>query len=130
MTRKDIFELEDIKLLVDSFYTKVRNDELLNPIFDRIIQDRWPAHLEKMYTFWQTLLLPEHTYFGSPFVPHASMPIDGEHFERWLLLFSETVDEHFEGEKADEAKWRANRMADNFQCKLDLVRNYPNSALM
>ena len=67
MQVKDISTIEDIKLLVDTFYQKVRENEMLSPIFNSIIQDRWPQHLEKMYTFWQTVLLQEHTYFGSPF---------------------------------------------------------------
>ena len=59
--RKDISTMEDVKLLVDTFYGKIREDALLSPIFNGIIQDRWPAHLEKMYRFWQTVLLKEHT---------------------------------------------------------------------
>ncbi|MFD2145824.1 group III truncated hemoglobin [Mucilaginibacter antarcticus] len=64
---KQILTLDDIKLLVDTFYDRIRTDELLAPIFNQRIQDRWPIHLEKMYKFWQTVLLEEHTYFGSPF---------------------------------------------------------------
>jgi hemoglobin len=66
---KDISTLDDIKLLVDSFYGRVREDSQLKDIFNERIQDRWPQHLEKMYRFWQTVLLEEHTYYGSPFVP-------------------------------------------------------------
>ena len=69
---KEILSLDDIKKLVDTFYGKVRNDALIGPIFNEKIQDRWPQHLEKMYTFWQTILLGEHTYFGSPFPPRCS----------------------------------------------------------
>lgn len=69
--KQDILTIEDVKLLVNSFYDKIRRDELLGPVFNGIIQDRWPVHLEKMYRFWQTVLLQEHTYFGSPFLPHA-----------------------------------------------------------
>ncbi|HEV8082029.1 MAG TPA: group III truncated hemoglobin [Chitinophagaceae bacterium] len=69
---KEIISLDDIKKLVDTFYDKVRRDQLIGPIFNGRIQDRWPQHLEKMYTFWQTVLLGEHTYFGTPFPPHAT----------------------------------------------------------
>ena len=120
--KKEILTIEDIKLLVDDFYGKVRNDEMLSPIFNERIQDRWPVHLEKMYTFWQTVLLGEHTYYGSPFPPHANLPVNGEHFQRWLELFNSTVDELFSGEKATEAKWRANKMAEMFQLKINHYR--------
>ncbi len=118
----EILNLDDIKMLVDSFYGKVRVDSLLAPIFNKVIQDRWPEHLEKMYTFWQTVLLKEHTYYGSPFAPHAQLPLTKEHFDRWLKLFFETIKEHFEGEKAEEARWRANKMAEMFQFKIDHYR--------
>ena len=121
--KQNILQLEDIKLLVDSFYTKVRENELLAPIFNKRIGDRWLAHLEKMYKFWQTVLLKEHTYFGSPFPPHALLPVSKEHFDQWLSLFYETIDENFTGEKADEAKWRAARMAEMFQYKIEYYRN-------
>lgn len=114
-----IESLEDIEYLVNSFYDKVRTDELLGPVFNSVIRDRWPEHLKKMYTFWQTVLLKEHTYFGSPFPPHARLPVQKAHFDRWLELFNGTVDEHFSGEKAEEAKWRALKMAEMFLMKIE-----------
>ncbi len=116
--RKDIENLDDVKLLVNTFYDKVRQNEILAPIFNAQIQDRWPHHLEKMYTFWQTVLLGEHTYFGSPFPPHAKLPVDHSHFTQWLSLFTQTLDELFTGEKASEALWRANKMAQMFEIKI------------
>lgn len=67
--KNEILNLTDVKQLVDTFYEKVREDELLNPIFNNVIKEHWPEHLEKMYKFWQTILLEEHTYFGSPLFP-------------------------------------------------------------
>jgi hemoglobin len=116
---QDILTLDDIKRLVDCFYTKIRGDRMLGPIFNERIKDNWPQHLEKLYRFWQTILLNEHTYFGSPFPPHAELPVDKAHFEQWLAIFYNTVDELFEGEKAKEAKWRAGKMAEMFQYKID-----------
>lgn len=115
----EILHLDDIKTLVDAFYAKVREDKLLGPIFNRVIEDRWPEHLDRMYTFWQTVLLGQHTYYGSPFPPHAKLPITKQHFDQWLDLFFKTVEENFEGEKAAEAKWRAAKMAEMFQMKLE-----------
>lgn len=120
---KEIISIADIRVLVDAFYGKVRKDELLKDIFNNVIGDNWPTHLEKMYRFWQTVLLGEHTYSGMPFPPHAKLPVGKEHFERWLLLFYQTIDEHFEGEKADEAKWRAQKMAEMFHYKIEYFRN-------
>lgn len=125
-TKKEILSLNEIKLLVNSFYDKVREDDLLKDIFNNVIQDKWPIHIEKMYRFWQTVLLEEHTYSGSPFAPHANLPVNKTHFNRWLTLFNATIDELFTGEKAVEAKWRANKMAEIFQLKIDFYNK--NSA--
>lgn len=121
--RKDIIDIEDIKILVNIFYGKVRRDDLLADIFNGVIQDRWDEHLEKMYRFWQTVLLKEHTYYGSPFSPHSKLPVSASHFDRWKALFFETVDGHFSGEKANEAKWRAEKMAEMFQMKINYYQN-------
>lgn len=125
MAQKEIISITEIQQLVDAFYEKVREDELLGPVFNRVIDDRWPEHLEKMYRFWQTVLLDEHTYHGSPFPPHAHLPIEKKHFEHWLHLFYSTVNEHFTGEKATEALWRAEKMAQMFQFKIDYFKNNP-----
>lgn len=119
---KEITELADVQLIVDDFYTKIRQDDLLGDIFDNIILDRWSEHIEKMYTFWQTVLLNEHTYMGAPFVPHAHLPVDQEHFDRWLSLFDETVDTYFIGEKAEKAKRQGHAMAEIFLDKIRYIR--------
>ena len=127
---KEIVSIDDIKKLVDIFYDKVRKDELLGPIFEERIQDRWPEHLQKLYAFWQTVLLGEHTYFGSPFPPHANLPVSGKHFQKWMELFTETVDENFKGENAKEAKFRAAKMAEMFQSKISYYQQRGNSGLV
>jgi hemoglobin len=121
----DIITLEDIKTLVDTFYTKVQLHPVLSPVFNQRIQDKWPEHLQKMYSFWQTILLEEYTYFGRPFPPHAQLPVDATHFDAWLQLFTQTVDELFTGDKATEAKWRANKMAEMFQHKIAYLKRNP-----
>lgn len=124
--KKDIENIEDIRLLVNTFYDNIRKDDMLGIIFNQNIQDRWPEHLEKMYRFWQTILLEEYTYDGRPFPPHAHLPIQQIHFDHWLSLFRETLDQLFEGPKTEEAKWRAEKMAVMFMSKLDYIRNNPD----
>lgn len=119
---KDIEGLDDIRLLVNDFYARARKDDLLGNIFNDVIGDRWDNHLEKMYRFWQTVLLSEHTYYGSPFPPHSKLPLENQHFDRWLLLFRATITENFAGPKADEALWRAARMAEMFSYKMQHMK--------
>jgi len=120
---KDIQNFDDVKLLVDSFYSKIREDALLRNIFNSVIRDRWNSHLEKMYKFWQTVLLDEPTYIGNPFLPHAKLPLNETQFNQWLVLFNETVDQHFRGEKADRMKWQGKRMAEMFLSKIEYYKN-------
>ncbi len=125
--KKDLDHLEAIQEMVDMFYGQVQKDDLIGPIFNRVIQDRWPDHLKKMYGFWQTILLNERAYSGSPFPPHAQLPIGKEHFERWLDLFRSTVEHNFHGEKAKEAIWRAERMAEMFHYKIEYIKTHQNT---
>lgn len=121
MEKRDIQNMDDIHLLVDTFYGRIREDDLLADVFNERIQDRWPQHIAKMYTFWQTMLLREHTYFSSPFPPHATLPVQAEHFERWLHLWRTTLDEFWAGEIVEEAVWRAEKMAEMFQYKIGVI---------
>lgn len=127
---KDIRTQADIHLLVDTFYDKVRHHPLIGPIFDKAIGDKWAEHLPKMYRFWETVLLEDQTYFGSPFPPHLRLALEAPHFEAWLGLWKETVQSLFSGDKADEAIWRAEKMAQMFIAKIDYYRNNTASPLI
>lgn len=120
--KHDIATEADIRLLVERFYAKVRMDELLGGIFNAALAGRWKEHLDTMTGFWQTVLLNEQVYKGHPFTPHSRMPVDRAHFDRWKCLFSETVDSHFSGETAEEAKRRGALMAELFLSKIRFLR--------
>ena len=120
--KPDIAGIEDIKIMVDDFYTKVQDDELLAPIFNFRLSTHWGPHLEKMYTFWNAALFGVKGYSGNPFMKHATMELDQEHFDRWIRMFNETVDKYFEGAVADEAKRRASVMASMFQLRLKDIK--------
>ncbi|MBF7092541.1 group III truncated hemoglobin [Flavobacterium sp. ALJ2] len=122
----DITTIEDIQLLVNTFYAKVQKDDIIGPIFNEKIQGRWPEHLETMYKFWQTILLEQHTYSGSPFPPHKHLPVDQSHFNRWIEIFTKTVDSLFIGNLAEEAKMRAVNMASIFMHKIEYFRDSAN----
>jgi hemoglobin len=120
---RDIEQREDIVIMVDAFYQKVQQDDLIGPIFNsRIAPDAWPAHLDRMYTFWTTILLNQPGYSGQPFEKHRDMPINQAHFERWVSLFKTLVDSLFEGPIANEAKYRAELMGHLFLAKLEKGR--------
>jgi hemoglobin len=115
----DIQNREDVKKLVNLFYEKVRQDELLSPVFRDV---DWPLHLPVMYDFWSSILFGDLTYQGNPFQKHQHLLLERAHFERWLRLFFETVDQNFSGEKAGEVKQRAGSIAGIFQYKMGLLK--------
>ena len=116
-SKHDISNQADIQQLVNSFYTKVREDELIGPVFKAVNQDHWQPHLDTMYTFWGSILLGEGSYYGRPFRPHIPLKIGASHFERWLKLFEENLTSQFEGPKATEALNRAKIMKELFMSK-------------
>jgi hemoglobin len=121
---KDISNKQDIIILVDSFYHKLSQNTLLkNIFFERLGPDNWQPHLERIYDFWETVLLGATSYVGQSFAPHATMDLYKEHFDEWLRLFNETVDELFVGDIATDAKKRANTMAILFLSKIDYNRD-------
>jgi hemoglobin len=120
----DIQHLTDVEILVNTFYDRIRKDELLGPIFNERLEHRWDEHIEKLVRFWQTILLGEHTYHGYPFHPHATMPISETHFSHWINLFHSTVNDLFQGPVAEEAKNRGKLMAGIFQHKLDYLNQH------
>jgi hemoglobin len=101
---KAITDRTDIQLLVDAFYAKVLKDELLAPFFTHL---DFARHLPKMVHFWSFVLLDEPGYTTNVTEKHLHRTLNQELFDRWVQLFGDTVDELYEGEKADLAKQRA-----------------------
>jgi hemoglobin len=120
ITQHDIQSPTDIRLLVDSFYGKARQDELLAPIFEHAISD-WEHHLPTMYQFWERLLLGSTEYNGNPFSKHLNLSLDSEHFVKWLEIFNQTLDENFSGTKTEETKRLANNIAGSFQLRMGIT---------
>ena len=120
---KDVETFEDVKVFVDRFYEKAKQDELLGPIFQLRIEEReWAQHVEQIYQFWYSLLFSEKMYQGNPFAKHIGLPIQKMHFDQWTQLFKQTIAENFAGTRADEAKHRADTIAALFLHKLKHIQ--------
>lgn len=118
MQLHDIRERQDVVRMVDGFYAKVNDDPTLSPIFNDFADVDWDTHLPKMYSFWNSIIFGDQTYSGRPLAPHLQLPIDDSHFEIWLRLFDENMNELFEGETAERVKERARFIASNFSRKI------------
>ncbi|MEQ9403460.1 MAG: group III truncated hemoglobin [Cyclobacteriaceae bacterium] len=119
---KHIQDRQDIELLVDSFYKQVVTDPVIGYIFNDVVKLDWEKHIPIMYNFWETILLGNIRYKGSPIPVHIDLhkkeTLQPAHFERWIQLWETTVRTNFNGEKADEAVQRAKVMGEMIQIKI------------
>jgi hemoglobin len=120
--KKDISGKVEIRLLVDSFYEKVRKDDIIGFIFTNIARVNWEHHLPVMYDFWENVLFQTGGYTGNPMVTHIQLhhqfPLTRDHFVQWKKLFLDTIEEHFEGPNAELARQRALSIATVMEIKI------------
>lgn len=114
----EINSREDVQTLVHAFYTKIRRDELLGPIFNSTIpNEKWDEHLIKLTDFWESNLFGIRKFKGNPTQKHIDLDmrmqnsIEQKHFSHWIHLWFETINELFEGERAEKAKNAARKMS-------------------
>ena len=124
--KKDLENKADIEILVNSFYDKVKQDDKIGFIFHEIIGPDWSHHLPVMYNFWNMVLFSQPGYGGNPTGVHVALDkkiqLQKEHFDRWLLLWNETIDSLYCGIHADEAKNRGMLMANLISIKVEMGR--------
>ena len=125
--KKDIENREDIIRMVNNFYEKVKPDKTISYFFSQVAGIDWEKHLPVMYNFWENIIFHVGGYTGNPMKHHIDLhqksPMKKEHFNRWIELFNETVDELFEGEKAEQAKLRALSIATVMQINIAQLPN-------
>jgi hemoglobin len=121
----DIETRADCEHLVRAFYGRALEDPILGFIFTEVAQLDLEAHVPRVTAFWETILLGAQSYSGGAFAPHAALhrkvTLYAGHFERWLWLWRQTVDEQFAGERAELAKQHAGRVAAAFFARLSAL---------
>lgn len=119
---KDITNRKDVELLIDSFYKKVVKDELIGDFFTKVVALDWNVHIPIMYDFWESILFGKAKYKGNPMIKHIDLSnkksLTDKHFERWLFLWENTVNENFYGEKAKEAVQQAKNISGLMKLKI------------
>ena len=120
---QDITTPDDIKTMIDAFYSAIIKDELVGPVFNDVANVNWEHHLPIMYAFWEFLLLGGKNYTGNPIQKHLDLAqrvtLKAEYFDRWVEIFNDTVDRHFSGAVADSAKFRAYSISEVWKPKFD-----------
>lgn len=118
----DLDSPERIREFVEAFYALVLGDELLAPIFLDVAAIDLATHLPIIRSYWEKLLLGNEDYKRHTMNIHralnAKRPLDAVAFERWLKLFGQALDAHFEGPLAERARRLSIRIAGNMQSAL------------
>lgn len=108
----DILTRADIAAVISDFYRKATRDPVIGYLFEGLDLE---AHLPIMHDFWENILFRTGAYKGGMMYKHlllnARKPLQVAHFERWLELFTQTVDQHFSGENAASMKQFAHSVA-------------------
>ena len=121
-TLRDIETRADCERLVRAFYGQALEDPIIGFIFTDVAKLDLEAHVPQITDFWETVLLDAKSYGRSAFNPHAALhgkvTLRDGHFERWLQLWFGTVDDLFAGERANQAKIHALRVAQAFMLRL------------
>ncbi len=121
--KSDIQNREDISLIMKEFYIKLLDDEQVKHFFEDIIQqNHLEQHLETITDFWNGILFNDTAYQKNAMQPHLILnerkPFKKEHFKTWLQHFNASVNENFNGEKAEMAKTRALSIATVMEIKM------------
>ena len=113
-----------IRRVVDRFYALAREDDVIGPIFLRVVPDEhWQAHLDKIVDFWSSMLLGTGRYDGRPMPKHMAIPeLDDAHFMRWLALFRRTVEELCPPATAALFVNRSERVGNSFRINIKMRR--------
>lgn len=120
--KKDITTRADIEHLIQCFYEKALIDTQIGFIFTDIAKIDLESHLPHLFDFWENILLKPNGYKRNVLKVHVDLnekaKLSPAHFERWLDLFSTTVDDLFQGIIANSAKNKALSIATVMQTKL------------
>ncbi|GAA4782485.1 hypothetical protein GCM10023231_07690 [Olivibacter ginsenosidimutans] len=118
----DINNRKDIEQVVRLFYERATIDELIGHYFTSVIPIDWDHHIPTIVSFWENILFSTGAYKGGMLFKHMNLDylsaFKSVHFDRWLQLWGQTVDQLFRGERAEELKFRANSIAVIMQTKL------------
>lgn len=122
MLKRDIENREDLLLLLQAFYEKALNDDTIGHFFTDVVHFDLQVHITVITDFWETILLNGRRYTGNAILPHLHInklsPMEDKHFNRWLQLFSQTIDTLFQGQTAETAKQRALSIATIMRIKI------------
>lgn len=120
-SRREIRNVEDITILLQRFYERARQDSLLGPVFYSQIKN-WDEHVSMTAQFWMNLLFRGKGLDEGLDAKHSELFIQSRHFDRWITIFHDVVNTHYDGPVAQHAKFLSIKLAELCRSKLNLTR--------
>ena len=120
---------DSLRLLVDEFYTRVRADDMIGPVFNNAVMD-WPDHLGKLQAFWSSVMLASGRYKGQPLpahIKHAGQ-IDHQSFDRWLIIWGATTADLMDEPSAAALQEKAAKIAESLSLGIEFSRERRRSS--
>ena len=118
----DINTRGDIVDLLEKFYQEAFDDDLIGHFFTEVVPLNLETHIPQIADFWESVIFSTRGYRKNVMEIHqhihALSAIKKEHLDRWVALFSQTVDQSFEGPNATLIKQRARSVATMMEIKI------------
>lgn len=122
--KKIISSRDDIEVLVRNFYKKLLPNPVVGHYFTQVVSLDLETHFPKLIDFWESVLFGQSAYRGNPMIVHFALhdksPFEKKHFDEWLKLWKESLDELYEGEAAEVAWTRAESIAGLMKYKMGI----------
>lgn len=122
-SKRDIESRDDLEKILKAFYRKAFQDELIGRFFLDVVPLDLTTHIPVITDFWESVIFGKHNYRKNVMQIHQHIhqlsSIKKEHLDRWVKIFTETVDEFFEGNNAELMKQRGRSIATLMDLKLN-----------
>jgi len=119
---RDIEKRADIETIVEAFYSRALDDDLIQHFFLEVARIEWDVHIPIICNFWDSILLGSNNYKANAMIKHIDLhqksPLSKEHFERWIQLWEKTVRTFYQGPIADTAILKAKQIGGLMQHKI------------
>lgn len=123
--KPDITSRKDIEAIITLFYELSFQDERLGKIFKEISPLHLETHIPLVADFWEGILLDGDKYRGNVTEKHFNVnrltALTKNDFDNWFSYWEKAVNQLFQGNKAEMAKFRARSIADIMSYKMDYI---------
>lgn len=121
--KKDIETREELEDFLWAFYKKAFADELIGRFFTEVVPLDLDTHIPVIANFWESVAFNKPSYRKNVMEVHQHIhdlsKIQKEHLDRWVKIFTQTLEERFEGSRSELMKQRARSIATLMDIKLN-----------